>query len=126
MENIKERLESYLQFKKINKSEFGRRIGVSNAFISSIKKSISPEKLQKIKEVFPDLNIEWLMTGDGDMIVSEFNGNNNAIGKEASVHVNESGIIEKLLNEMEEQRKNSQEQIGRMLSIIKDLTSKIK
>ena len=34
-ETIKERLTAYLRYKGINKSEFGRIIGVSNAYISS-------------------------------------------------------------------------------------------
>ena len=67
-ETIKERLISYLRFKGINNSEFGRIIGVSNAYISSIRKSIQPDKAEKIASAFPDLNIAWLMTGDGTMI----------------------------------------------------------
>ena len=129
MESVKERLNSYLTEKKVNKAEFARKIEVSNAFVNSIRKSISPEKIHKIKEQFPDLNIEWLMTGEGDMIIGEVSGNNNAIGKEASVRVNESITISKLIDEITAQRKlteNAQGQLDRMLSIIEDLTSKIK
>ena len=67
-ETIKERLTAYLRYKGINKSEFGRIIGVSNAYISSMRKSIQPDKAEKIASSFPDLNITWLMTGDGDML----------------------------------------------------------
>ena len=65
---IKERLTAYLEFKKISKSEFGRMIGVSNAFVTSLKKSIAPDKLQRIKAEFPDLNLEWLQFGTGEML----------------------------------------------------------
>lgn len=68
---IRERLTSYLELKKISKSEFGRRIGVSNAFVTSLKKAISPEKLQKIREEFPDLDLNWLQFGIGEMLVEE-------------------------------------------------------
>ena len=47
-ETIKERLTAYLRYKGINKSEFGRIIGVSNAYISSMRKSIQPDKAEKI------------------------------------------------------------------------------
>lgn len=67
-ENIKERLLSYLRYKKVNNSEFGRMIGVSNAYITSIRKSIQPDKLEKISECFPDLDISWLITGEGEML----------------------------------------------------------
>ena len=44
-------------------AEFGRRIGVSSAYITSMRKSIQPDKVEKIKEEFPDLDIDWLLTG---------------------------------------------------------------
>ena len=65
---MKERLTAYLKYKGVNNSEFGRIIGVSNAYISSIRKSIQPDKMSKISENFPDLDINWLMTGEGSMI----------------------------------------------------------
>lgn len=69
MENtIKDRLASYLTYKGINKSEFGRIIGVSSAYISSIRKSIQPDKTEKIASSFPDLNMAWLLTGEGSML----------------------------------------------------------
>lgn len=67
-ETLKERLVAYLEHKGINKSEFGRMIGVSNAYISSIRKSIQPDKVEKIAAAFPDLNVSWLVTGEGDML----------------------------------------------------------
>ena len=70
-DTIKARLTAYLRYKGINKSEFGRIIGVSNAYISSIRKSIQPDKAEKIASSFPDLNITWLMTGEGDMLVND-------------------------------------------------------
>ena len=33
-----------------------------------MRKSIQPDKAEKIASSFPDLNITWLMTGDGDML----------------------------------------------------------
>ena len=65
---VKERLKLYLKQKNINASEFGRTIGVSNAYISSIVQSIPPDKLQRITLNYPDLNTGWLLTGDGEML----------------------------------------------------------
>lgn len=69
MTTVKDRLTAFLEEKGINKSEFGRRIGVSSAFITSMRKSIQPDKVRSIKEQFPDLNIEWLLTGEGEMTI---------------------------------------------------------
>lgn len=67
MGTIKERLLAYLNEKRISKSEFGRSIGVSAAYVNSIRKSIQPDKLDAIIAKYPDLNINWLMTGTGEM-----------------------------------------------------------
>lgn len=68
MTSVKNRLIEYLEYKGVNKSEFGRRIGVSSAFITSMRKSIQPDKVRSIKSEFPDLNTEWLLTGEGKML----------------------------------------------------------
>ena len=70
-ETVKERLNAFLRYKEVNNSEFGRAIGVSSAFVSSIRKSIQPDKIEKIKSTFPDLNVSWLLTGEGPMLVSD-------------------------------------------------------
>lgn len=67
MGTIKERLETFLSEKHISKSEFGRAIGVSAAYAGSIRKSIQPDKLAAIAKSYPELNIDWLMTGNGEM-----------------------------------------------------------
>ena len=75
---VKERLTAYLAYKHLSKSEFGRSIGVSNAYVASIRNSISPEKVQAIALKFPDLDIQWLITGDGCMIKGQSVGNNSS------------------------------------------------
>lgn len=67
-ENVKDRLLLFLKNKRINNSEFGRMFDVSTAYVSSIRKSISPEMLDKLRSRFPELSIEWLLTGDGQML----------------------------------------------------------
>ena len=68
---VKERLTEYLKAKRISKSEFGKVIGVSNAYVSAIRKTISTEKIQSIASSYPDLNIEWLLTGEGEMLKTQ-------------------------------------------------------
>ncbi len=65
---VKQRLIDFLEAKKISKTEFGRRIGVSAAFVSSMRKSIQPDKIKSIAIEFPELNTEWLLTGEGEML----------------------------------------------------------
>lgn len=66
--NVKERLIQYIKFKELTNSEFCRSIGVSAAFISSMVKSMQPDKIERITLNYPDLNTGWLLTGEGEML----------------------------------------------------------
>lgn len=65
---VPERVRIFVRHKKISVSEFCRRLDVSSAYVSSMSKSMSLKVIQRISIVFPDLNILWLQTGEGEMI----------------------------------------------------------
>lgn len=81
--SVKERLETYVKYKKLSNSAFCRSIGVSAAFISSMRVSLQPDKAESIALRYPDLNISWLLTGSGEMLNTESNAVNE--NKEYSV-----------------------------------------
>lgn len=66
--SVKDRLVQYLQYKRVSKSEFGRKIGVSSAYVSSIRRAPDIDKIKTIALNYPDLNIDWLLYGEGEMI----------------------------------------------------------
>lgn len=67
-DSVKERLKTFLKKENIKGVDFCMSIGVSNGFISGMRKSIQPDKLKSIAIKYPNLNINWLMTGEGEMI----------------------------------------------------------
>ena len=67
--SLKERLIKFSELKELNVSLFERECNLSNGFINSSGKSIRHDSLEKISKRFPDLNREWLQTGEGDMII---------------------------------------------------------
>lgn len=69
--DVKTRLKDYLTYKKVSQNSFCKALGVSAAYIASIRKSIAPDKLLGIAEYYPDLNISWLLTGQGSMIIDD-------------------------------------------------------
>lgn len=71
--SVKERLTTFVKSLNISKSEFCRQIGTSNAFISSIRVSIQQDKIQSIASKYPQLNISWLLTGEGEMLKQDKN-----------------------------------------------------
>lgn len=66
--NVQQRLMSFILFMGISKSRFEQQCGLSNGYINSIKKGIGTEKLQNILRAFPQLNREWLLYGEGEML----------------------------------------------------------
>ena len=91
---VKERLMKYLYKKDIKSNYFCSKIGVSAAFISSMRKSIQPDKLYSIAVNFPDLNIEWLLTGQGNMLRKSYEN----VNKE---DMELSDVVKKFQNQIE-------------------------
>lgn len=67
METIKERLQHFLKEERISASEFARRMNLSPAYLASMRKSMPMEKVERLVQVFPQLNREWLLHGEGTM-----------------------------------------------------------
>ena len=65
---IKSRLALFLKHLGIGQAKFATIIGASKGFANNVGDSIRTEKLDKIKEHYPELNITWLLTGEGDML----------------------------------------------------------
>lgn len=88
---VKQRLLDFIYYLRISQAEFCDKIGASHAYVTSMRKSISSDKLSAISVQYPELNIEWLLTGKGEMLNSgravsgsvvvtnngQINGNNN-------------------------------------------------
>lgn len=76
---ILERIKQYIDLKGISVSAFERSIGMSNAsFGKSLKNggAIGSDKLENILKAYPDISPSWLMTGVGEMLISEESINN--------------------------------------------------
>lgn len=71
METTKDRLKEYIGRKHMSVRAFERACGFANGFVNSIRKGIGPEKIIVIKDRCPDLDIDWLLYGEGCMIKKE-------------------------------------------------------
>lgn len=68
MSETKERLLQFLRYKNQGQQKFEISIGMSNGWVNKVGDSIRENTLQKIKEVYPELNIAWLKSGVGEML----------------------------------------------------------
>lgn len=64
---VKDRLTAYLKHKKMGMREFSRLCDVGISVLSRISEATSPKTLRKIDEK-SDLNTDWLIYGEGEMI----------------------------------------------------------
>ena len=66
--DVKQRLLLFLEEKRITQKAFSDSIGVSSAYIAAMRKSFGRDKIAEIKRVYPELNIDWLLYGEGEML----------------------------------------------------------
>lgn len=83
---VKERIKKYIKYKKISIRSFESTIGVSHGFVSSMRVSMQPDKVENIARYFPDLNTGWLMTGEGSMLKDQLNLDINDSNKPLSIN----------------------------------------
>lgn len=65
---VKERLIAFISYLGMSKNAFENACGLSTRYVSNISASVSPDKLKRISLKFPELNVEWLLTGQGKML----------------------------------------------------------
>lgn len=68
---VKQRLKAFIKHEGLSIRQFCLKIGVSPAFVANIVKSIQPDRVNSISNQFPDLNIGWLLTGEGEMLKAD-------------------------------------------------------
>ena len=68
LSSVKGRLLHLLKSKRMSQVEFTHLLNVSPTYIGAMRKSIPEEKVLRINEIFPDLNRDWLIYGEGEML----------------------------------------------------------
>lgn len=68
--SIQERFQTFISYKRLSKRKFQDSIGVSNSYIQNIVNGISDDVLNSIMKKYPELNTDWLLTGNGNMLLS--------------------------------------------------------
>ena len=69
--NVKEKIKKYLKTSNIKASDFEKSIGASNGYVNSISKGIGGDKLEKIRELYPDLDTVALFDSSNDRVFVE-------------------------------------------------------
>ena len=138
----KEKIKQYLNSKGVSKNSFYQKTGFAVGFLDS-GKSLGADKLETIIDNYPDLSLEWLVLGKGDMIkpttitngsgvvlAGDNNTNNNIDNRQyysdspdvlkAQIEILDERIKEKdaQIKEKDAQIKEKDAQINKLLSIL--------
>lgn len=94
---MKERLNQLLRKKKLSPAKFASKIGVSPASISHIlsgRNKPSADFFANMAEEFPDVNLNWLLTGQGPW------SNNPTEAKEPIDAAEDASLFDKEFSDM--------------------------
>lgn len=71
MTNVKERILYFIENQSINKEFFFEKVGLSYSNFKGIQKKsgLNTDALAKILSFYPNINVEWLLTGKGNMLI---------------------------------------------------------
>lgn len=99
-----ERIGMYLKFRNINPHSFEKKIKLSNGYFSKQLRhlgSVGSDILIKIHEQYPDLNILWVLIGDGDMICEGWVTDQATVGHFTSNYMMENGKLKLMEEDLE-------------------------
>ncbi len=115
--SINQRFTKLLEIKNIKQKTIAEKLGVTPQMISYIikeKSKISIEYIPELIKIFPDLNLVWLLTGEGEPLVD--NTINEAIEKYGHQNCIPKDIHQQCLDQLNEK----DEQIKSLLKIIEN------
>lgn len=73
-EEMKERIAHIIRAKNMTAAEFAIKLGIQPSNVSHLlsgRNNPSLDFVRKLKETFPEYNLEWIIFGQGPMTVSE-------------------------------------------------------
>lgn len=69
--NLNERILTFISHLEMNVAEFERNCNLSNGSVSKMGDNTRRSTLERISKIYPSLNLNWLLTGEGSMILGE-------------------------------------------------------
>lgn len=113
---ITQRIKQVLNFYDVSENSLANQMGVSQTTINSAlkpeKDSVSSKILTGVWTVFPQLNITWLLTGEGEML----NGGDTRVATE------EDGGLAARVAALEERAARQDRMIGKLTDSIGGIT----
>lgn len=71
MDNLQDRLQLYLNYLNIPMQKFERQCGIGQGLGVKLSLKSYATTFKRISDAYPELNIDWLKTGEGEMLKSK-------------------------------------------------------
>ncbi len=121
MTNVKERLLQYIKSQGINKEDFFEIVGLSYSNFKGIQKNsgLNSDSIVKILSIYSNINLYWLILGDGDMLVK--NDQQNEIKEPiAKYNTGTQSDKDKIISLLEDQVRDLKKDKELLYNIIKN------
>ena len=66
---VRGRLLEFLRSQGITRKVFSEKMGLSLNYVGAIRKSLPADRMRKMMELYPQLNRDWLLYGEGEMLL---------------------------------------------------------
>jgi hypothetical protein len=119
MKTIIDRLVMYMNFKGLNANNITVDASLSNGLIGkAIKnnKGLNSETIEKLLSAYRDINPEWLMTGEGEMLKNAYKNYTNDVNETKSSYGSDKDLLittqKMLIEELTEKVNRLQKEIS--------------
>lgn len=119
----------FINYKDISVQAFETNVNLSNGAVSKMGDGTRRSTIDKISNFYPDLNTNWLLTGEGDMLkpiqsVGDISNSSvsgvNVNGREIHINPDAYNTLLKIVESNQRTTEKFQEQIDRLISIIEN------
>ncbi len=66
--SVKDRIKAFISSVGMTNQRFEAECGLSNGYISNMRKGVGEDALERISNRFPELSRAWLLSGEGEML----------------------------------------------------------
>lgn len=123
----KERTLRFIAAKGLSIKKFEEMCGLSNGYVNSMKSGYGNNKLAQVLSAFPELNRDWLVYGEGEMLRSIAQPKEESASSQPNVEgealpVQEDSLIAELraqIERLESKVDNLNQELGEKNALIK-------
>lgn len=104
---IKDRIQELIKALGISGREFNKTIGMSNSWNKTINKTIGIDVANNILTNYPQINVKWLISGEGTMFINETPEEVNDEHREYRINKDYKNICEDLREDNKDLREEN-------------------